>query len=111
MSAVPAMPGGRAAGFEAPPSGGNPRKGKQGGGGKVAGRSSVTWVVVLVREVEGALVVNGLYLYSALQYCLTLTHSCTHSHADGGVNDKSRPPARREQLGLGALLRDTATLS
>ena len=30
---------------------------------------------------------------SALQYCLTLTHS----QSDGGVNDSGQQPARREQ--------------
>ena len=44
---------------------------------------------------------------STLQYCLTFTHSCTHSHTAGGVNHTRRQPARREQLGLGfCLLRE-----
>ena len=49
---------------------------------------------------------NGLHLYnafiqSASQYCLII-QSRTHSHTDGAVN--------QEQLGLGALLRDTSAL-
>ena len=60
--------------------------------------------------------VNGLHLYStfiqiALQYCQTFIHSFTHSPTDGGVNHARGQPARWEQLGLGALLRDTSTLS
>ena len=46
--------------------------------------------------------VNGLHLYSALQYCLTFTRSPTHSHTYGGV---------WSSLGLGALLRNTLTLA
>ena len=49
--------------------------------------------------------------WSLKAICLILTHSCTHSHTDGGVSHAMRRPARREQLGLGALLRDTSTLS
>ena len=60
--------------------------------------------------------VNGLYLYSAFLTSgqsnrLIFTHSCTHSHTDGGVNNARRQPARREQLGCGVLLRDTSTLA
>jgi hypothetical protein len=44
----------------------------------------------------------------ALQYCLTFT---IHTHIDGGVNHAGRQPARWEQLGLGALLKHTSTLS
>ena len=33
-----------------------------------------------------------------------------HSHPDGGVSHARREPARQEQLGLGAVLRDTSTL-
>jgi hypothetical protein len=33
----------------------------------------------------------------ALQYCLTFTHSGTHSHTDGGVSHARRQPLRREQ--------------
>ena len=39
---------------------------------------------------------------SALQYCLTITRSFTHSHTDGGVDHARRQPARREQSGLAA---------
>ena len=46
---------------------------------------------------------------SALQYCLTFTHSCTHSHTDGGVNNARWQAACLDQLGLGVLLRDTST--
>ena len=47
---------------------------------------------------------DGLHSYStfiqsALQYCLTFTHSCTHSNTYGGVNHASRQPACREQSG------------
>ena len=35
----------------------------------------------------------------------------THPHTDGGVNHGKRQPARQEQLGGGALLKDTLTLS
>lgn len=42
--------------------------------------------------------------------CLTFTHSLTHSYTDGGVSHARRHPARREQLGLGVLLKDTSTL-
>ena len=42
---------------------------------------------------------------------VAFTHSCTHSHTDGGVSHARRQPARQEQLGLGALLRDTSTLA
>jgi len=49
--------------------------------------------------------VDGLHLYSpfiqsALQYCLTFTHSYT----DGGANHARQQPTRQEQLGLGVLL-------
>ena len=36
---------------------------------------------------------------SALQYCLTFTHSFTQSHTDGGVSHAGRQPAFREQSG------------
>ena len=48
---------------------------------------------------------------SAEQYYLTFTHSCTHSHTDGGVNHAMQQPARREQLGLGVKHRVTLTLN
>ena len=60
--------------------------------------------------------VNGLHLYSAFltsghpKRCTILPH-IHHSHTDGGVSHAGRQPAGREQLGLGALLKDTSTLS
>ena len=42
---------------------------------------------------------------SALQYCITFTHSCTHSHTDGGVNHARRQPAGEEQSGWGVCSR------
>ena len=54
--------------------------------------------------------IYGLHLYHTLQYRLTFTHSCTHSHSDGGVSHAGRQPARWEQIGWGVLLRDTSTL-
>ena len=62
--------------------------------------------------------VNGRHLYSTFQtsghskrftILLTFTHSCTHSHTDGGVSHARRQSARREQLGCGVSLRDTDT--
>jgi len=48
------------------------------------------------------------FIQSALQYCVTFTHSYT----DGGANRARQQPTRQEQLGLGGvLLRDTSTLS
>ena len=68
--------------------------------------------------------VNGLHLYSAFfvtsgpklfKKLSILPHNHpfihTFTHTDGGVSHAGRQPARREQLGLGALLRDTSTLS
>ena len=76
------------------------------------------YVCVSVCMVYVSIMVNGLHLYSAflttqsaLQYCLTFTHSYAHSHTDGGVSHARQQPAHLEQVGLGALLRDTSTLS
>ena len=62
--------------------------------------------------------VNGLHLHSAFltighpkRCTIFASHSRTHSHTDGGVSHARRQPARREQLGLGALLKHTSTLS
>jgi hypothetical protein len=44
---------------------------------------------------------------SALQHCLTFTHS----HTDGGVDHKRRRSGRRVRLGGNVLLRKTSTLS
>jgi hypothetical protein len=60
--------------------------------------------------------VNGLHLYSVFltsghpKRCTILPH-IHHSHTDGGVSHAGRQPAGREQLGLGALLKDTSALS
>ena len=35
------------------------------------------------------------FIQSTLQYCLTVTHSCTHSHTDGRVNHARQQPARQ----------------
>ena len=68
---------------------------------------------------EAHTMVNGLHYtahflpgatQSAVHYCPTLTHSCTHSHTDGGVSHARRQLARQGQLGWGVLLRDTLTL-
>ena len=37
-------------------------------------------------------------------------YTTVHRHIHSGVNHAGRQPARREQLGLGALLSDTSTL-
>ena len=50
---------------------------------------------------------NGPHVYSAFTQSALLccadihpfTHSCTHSHANGGVHHAGRQPARQEQLG------------
>jgi hypothetical protein len=49
---------------------------------------------------------NQWPLKAFLQYCVTFTHSYTHSHTDGGVSHAGRQPARREPLGGGILLRE-----
>ena len=50
--------------------------------------------------------------HSKAQYCQTFTntHSCTHSHTDGGVNHAGRQPALQEQSGWDVSLRDNSTL-
>jgi len=63
--------------------------------------------------------VNGLHLYStfadpmstkALYFCLTFTHSLSHSYTDGRVSHARLHPACLEQLGIGVLIMDTSTL-
>ena len=47
-------------------------------------------------------------LYDIAWHSYTVIHTFTHN--DGGVRHAKRQPARREQRGLGALLRDSSTL-
>ena len=60
--------------------------------------------------------VNGLHLYSTFPVTYSHPKRFTllphiHSHTDSGVDHARLQPARREHLGLGALLMDTSTLS
>ena len=62
--------------------------------------------------------VNGLYLHSTVltsgdskQFTIWASHSYTHSYTDSVNHARQQPqPARPEQLVLGILFRDTATL-
>ena len=50
-------------------------------------------------------------LKALYNFCLTLSHACTYSHSDGGVDHVGGQPARQERLGVSELLRRTLILS